>query len=189
MGPMDAPDPQPNPPTLAYAAPPIYLRGEYRCRNATSIVAIPIVTLLGLAGLWLALGASFTSNKAADQSIRGLIAALGTAFLGMAAYGTWLVCTDRKWEVLITDDGITRKGRLLPWQSIARLGAALSSRHVVLYYELRHARRKPAVQRSIELTPLLTVDEYRTLARKLSAHLPQRHPHLTIDLEPTQFGG
>lgn len=183
---MATPTDSPSVPVLGYAAPAVFFRGEYRCRSAGGFLAIVIVTAMGGAFLWFSCQPSAaTVSGWLERYIRAAFLVLGIGCFALAGYGAWLVIAGRRWDVLISEDGITRQGVLYPWQEIRSFSADLVRNRVSMQFR---ATTGLGLRRALEVTPLLAVEEYRALALVLVEKVVPRHPELKVVVEPRSDG-
>lgn len=173
---------KPAPRILEYVAGPIYLHGEYRQSSMHGILRAGGFLVAGVVAL---LGPGRITRSVAGDWVHHLdvylFRAAAIACFVVCLYRVWCIVAGRRWEVRITQDGITRKGQFHPWEEIASFGGTTAGWLVEIRF-----RRRAGLQSSdrLELTPQLTVEEYRVLARHLNREVGRRHPHLQIGLEP-----
>ncbi|GEM_PF-4534800 len=171
---------------LNYATPRIFFRGRYQCRNwlqlGGCIGLFAFAAMFAFAALqWRSVINSLSALD--DIPILSLLAVacalLSLAFLAASAYVIWTYVEGREWSVLITEDVISRAGRLREWREIERVYAVHFASGVNVEFILRHA--SIPLPRAVELHPLLSAEQYSNLARILQEHVVPRHPHLKVD--------
>lgn len=182
------PDPKPALPVLEYAAPLVLFRGQFRTRSANSIIGIIIVSLMGTVAFGIPHWAP--STMAADPIGRLVLVVFrcaGVACSALVIYAIWQAIAGVRWEILITEDGITRNGRFYPWQDIRCFSAIrIRNHHAAMQFAFNEEFPVP---HGLPLTPELSVDEYSTLARSLHRCLGERYPNLTVEFEPHDEAG
>lgn len=155
--------------------PTIYYHGERRCRSLWSFFVMSIVGFLALSFI----GSLITFPRWIERGL-GTVVAIAFAYFALPVLMRF-ACNDVD-AFEIRSDGISRRGRLIPWQQIRQLGAfgKPEQKSVSLFYSKWSWRSVPPLLRELPEDRRVSPEEIERLSLRLRSELSARYPELAI---------
>ena len=165
----------------------ILFLGRYKFRTINGLLAAVIPLVFTVAFATVAVKIFGFADELLTRIVGSGFVVGALIFGSLGLYALFSLISNKSVEISISEEGITAAGRFKAWEEIGKFYGNRYSNGICLCYAPKSTRIH--FEKSIATTPLLSEQEYMSLAQEMCRCVGHRYPDLEIAMQPMESAG